>query len=212
MRSRFSAQGSTVRYHSGMDRSSGYEAIAGDFLPRRGRTRSVGMGVPEVRNWARTLPRGSSVLDLGCGPGFPITSVLVDEGLAVFGVDASLSLVSAFQKNLPGTPILCEAVQESGLFDRTFEAVLAWGFIFLLNTEDQRRLIRRFSEILASNGHLLFTSPTEPVIWNDAMTGMESVSLGAAEYRRLLKAVNISIHRGYKDVGGNYYYDAVKNA
>ena len=43
------------------------------------------------------------------------------------------------------------------------------------------------------------------------MTDMESVSLGVAQYRRLLKAVNISIHREYEDVGENYYYEAVKN-
>jgi len=79
---------------------------------------------------------GSSVIDLGCGPGFPITSVLVDEGLSVFGVDASPSFVAVFQQNLPGTPILCEAVQESRLFDRTVGAVLAWGLMFLLKAKD----------------------------------------------------------------------------
>lgn len=79
----------------------------------------------EVRRWARALPRRSSVIDLGCGPGLPLTAVLVDEGLHVFGVDAAPSLVAAFQRNLPGTPIACEGVQESRLFDRTFDAILA---------------------------------------------------------------------------------------
>ena len=104
-----------------MDRSNGYEAVSEEFLVRRGSSiRSTGIGVKKVRKWARTLPRGSSVIDLGCGPGFPITAVLVDEGLHVFGVDAAPSFVAAFKRNLPGIPILCEAVQESGFFDRTF--------------------------------------------------------------------------------------------
>jgi SAM-dependent methyltransferase len=47
---------------------------------------------------AKTLLRGSGVIDLGCGPGFPITAVLVEEGLQVFGVDAAPSLVAAFQR------------------------------------------------------------------------------------------------------------------
>ncbi len=117
-----------------MDWSSGYEAVSAEFLARRGRSsgRSTAIGVKEVRNWARTLSRGSSVIDLGCGPGFPITVVLIEEGLDVFGVDAAPSFVAAFQRNLPGTPILCEAVQESRFFDRTFDAVLAIGLIFLL--------------------------------------------------------------------------------
>ena len=64
-----------------MDRSSGYEGVAVEFLARRGSGRSTGVGVNTVRKWARTLPGGASVLDLGCGPGFPITEVLVTEGL-----------------------------------------------------------------------------------------------------------------------------------
>jgi len=71
-----------------VDRSNGYEAVAKDFLARRGSGRSTGVGVHAVRRWAQALPHGASVIDLGCGPGFPITEVLVAEGLNVFAVDA----------------------------------------------------------------------------------------------------------------------------
>jgi SAM-dependent methyltransferase len=172
----------------------------------------VGIGVKEVRSWARTLPSRGSVLDLGCGPGFPITSALADEGLHVFGVDAAPSFVAAFKVNLPGTPILCETVQESRLFDRRFDGVLAWGLMFLLQAEDQHRLIQRFADTLVPNGRLLFTSPAKPAIWNDAMTGLESVSLGAEEYTRLLGAIGISIACEYEDEGDNHYFDAFKQS
>lgn len=191
-----------------MDQSNGYEAVAGEFLARRGRASSIGIGVKEVRKWARALPRGSSVIDLGCGPGFPITSVLVDEGLHVFGADAAPSYVAAFQRNLPGTPIICEAVQESRLFGRTFDAALAWGLIFLLQAADQHRLIQRFAEILVPGGRLLFTSTAKPAVWNDAMTGLESLSLGAEQYKKLLGAVGISVANEYEDEGENHYFDA----
>jgi SAM-dependent methyltransferase len=195
-----------------MDRSNGYEAVSEEFLARRGnsRTRSIGIGVNAVRKWAKRLPPGSSVIDLGCGPGFPITVVLIEEGLDVFGVDAAPSLVAAFQRNLPGTPIICEAVQESGFFDRTFDAALAIGLMFLLKAEDQHRLIQRFADILVPGGRLLFTSTAKPAIWNDAMTGLESISLGAEQYRNLLGAVGISVAEEYEDEGENYYFDAFK--
>lgn len=189
-----------------MDGSSGYEAIAGEFL----RHRSSGIGVQEVRNWARTLPHGSSVIDLGCGPGIPITSVLVEEKLDVFGVDAASSLVDAFRQNLPGTPILCEAVQTSSLFHRSFDAVLAMRLMFLLDANDQNRLIQRICEILVPNGRLLFTSPANAVVWRDAPTGMQSVSLGAEKYRSLLGTAGISVKNEYEDEGQNFYYDACK--
>jgi SAM-dependent methyltransferase len=199
-------------YSIRMDRSNGYEAVSEEFLTRRGnsRTRSSAIGVKEVRNWAKTLPRASSVIDLGCGPGFPITVVLVEEGLQVFGADAAPSFVTAFQRNLPGTPIICESVLESRLFDRTFDAVLSIGLMFLLNAEEQHRLIQRFAEILVPGGRLLFTSTAMPAVWNDAMTGLESISLGAEEYRKLLGAAGISVAEEYEDVGRSHYFDAFR--
>jgi SAM-dependent methyltransferase len=166
--------------------------------------------VTEVRKWAKALPRASSVIDLGCGPGVPITVVLIEEGLQAFGVDAAPSLIAAFQRNLPGTPILCESVLESRLFDQTFDAVLAWGLMFLLKVEEQHRLIQKFAEILVPGGSLLFTSTDKPAVWNDAMTGLESISLGSEEYRKLLGAAGISVAEEYEDVGQNHYFDALK--
>lgn len=89
----------------------------------------------EVRRWAKSLPHASSVIDLGCGPGFPITAVLIEEGVGIFRVHAAPSFVEAFQRNLQGTAVLCESVLESSLFDRNFHAVLSIGLIFLLNAE-----------------------------------------------------------------------------
>jgi SAM-dependent methyltransferase len=194
-----------------MDLSNGYESVAVDFLAHRGnsRTRSNAIGVKEVLNWAQTLPRGGSVIDLGCGPGFPLTVVLVEEGLQVFGVDAAPSFVSAFRHNLPGTPIVCESVLESSFFDQTFDAVLSIGLMFLLKAEEQRRLMQIFADLLVPGGRLLFTSTSKPHLWNDVMTGLESMSLGAEEYRKLLGAVGISVAAEYEDVGENHYFDAL---
>ena len=195
-----------------MDRSNGYESISAEWLARRGnsQTRSNAIGVKEVRKWAKALPHGSSVIDLGCGPGFPLTAVLVEEGLQVFGVDGSPSFVAAFQHNLPGTPIVCESVLESRFFGRTFDAVLSIGLIFLLKAEEQHRLIRRFADALVPGGRLLFTSTAQPHVWNDVMTGMESISLGGEEYRRHLSAVGLSVTSEYEDEGQNHYFEALK--
>ena len=195
-----------------MDKSNGYERVSAEFLAGRGRAPSTAVGTTEVRDWAGTLPQGATVIDLGCGTGFPITKVLVDEGLNVYGVDASPSLVAAFRRNLPEVPVACESVVESSFFNRTFDGVVAWGLIFLLQPEEQRHLIQRVADILLPGGRLLFTSSTgtEPLVWNDAMTGLESRSLGAAEYRKLLSEVGLYVTREYEDVGGCHYFDAVK--
>jgi len=193
------------------DRSNGYDGVAAEFLARRGNGLSAGVGVKTVRNWAQALTRGAAVIDLGCGPGFPITEVLVAEGLSVYGVDAAPSFVQAFRRNLPNTPVVCEAVEDSTFFNRTFDGVLAWGLIFLLSPEEQRRLVQRIAGILVPGGRVLFTSCAEPLVWSDAMTGLESRSLGAEEYRRQLSAVGLSVNSEYEDEGQNHYFDAFKS-
>ena len=190
-----------------VDRSNGYERIAAEFVSARSKT----IGVKRVRDWAKALPRGAAAVDLGCGPGLPITEILVAEGLGVYGVDAAPSFVQAFRRNLPNTPIACEAVQDSKFFDRTFDGVLAWGLMFLLSPEDQRRLIRRIADILVPGGRLLFTCPAEIGSGDDMMTGRETRSLGAEEYRRQLSAVGLSIASQYEDEGGNHYFDVFKS-
>lgn len=192
------------------DPSNGYEGVAAEFLSGRGRAPSTGIGARHVREWARTLPHGAAVIDLGCGSGIPITRELIGEGLNVYAIDASPSMVAAFRHNFPKIPVACESVLDSLFFIRTFDGVLSWGLMFLLLPEQQRRLIQRFADILVPGGRLLFTSPPEPVVWNDAMTELESRSLGAAEYRKLLSAAGLSVTSEYEDEGENHYFDATK--
>lgn len=193
--------------------ANGYDRIASEFLARRGSaaTATQGIGVREVRGWARALPAHATVLDLGCGPGVPLTQVLVDERLTVYGVDASPTLVHAFRERLPGVPVACESVEESTFFGRSFDAILSWGLWFLLPMTIQRDLPRRLGSVLVPGGRLLFTAPPQASTWRDAMTGEESRSLGGETYRRILSAAGLSVLREYEDEGENHYYDAVKD-
>jgi hypothetical protein len=61
-----------------------------------------------------------------------------------------------------------------------------------------------------TGGRLLFTSTVKPAVWNDVMTGLESISLGAEEYKKLLGAAGISVAKEYEDVGENHYFDGFK--
>lgn len=196
------------------DQSHGYEAVAADFLARRGHigSGSTGTGTKEVAEWAASLPSAAAVLDLGCGSGIPLTTILVRYGFDVFAVDAAPSLVSAFRRNLPDVPVACEAVEQSRFFDRKFDAILAWGLIFLLAAAEQRRLIERIATILNPGGRLLFTAPAKPAAWTDVMTGRESRSLGAIEYRALFAANGLKPLRDHEGEGQNHHFEAEKPA
>ena len=167
-------------YHPHMDLSSGYEAVAIHFPARRGGAASIGIGANVVRKWARKPPIGSCVHRSRLWARLPHHGCLGRGRTARFRtIDAAPSFLAAFQRGLPGVPILCEAVQDSRMFRSDLLRRISLGLIFLLKPDDQRHLIQRFAEILAPGGRLLFTSPAEPAVWMDAMTDLESTSLGA---------------------------------
>jgi SAM-dependent methyltransferase len=188
------------------DKSRGYEALAQRFIS----TRSPTIGAASVRDWSRKLPRGASVLDLGCGFGMPVSAVLTDEGFEVYAVDASPTLIEAYRQRFPGARVECAAAEDSTCFDRRFDGIVAWGLMFLLPADIQRDVIGKAARALAPGGKLLFTSGAEADIWHDAMTGRESISLGAEEYRTILRNAGLTVEDEMSDEGENYYYSARK--
>jgi SAM-dependent methyltransferase len=192
-----------------MDKSNGYEDIAPIFIKSRGQAFN-GIGASSVLNWARTLPVNSTVLDLGCGTGIPVSKILIDEGMTVYGIDASPTLVRAFRQNFPNTSVICESIEDSLFFNRKFDAIIAWGLFFLLSETAQATLIPKAADALHTGGKLLFTAPHMQVEWMDAMTGRRSVSLGAEKYKELLSVSGFSLLEEFIDEGENYYFSAVK--
>lgn len=186
-----------------VDPSNGYEAVAAQFI--RGRGQSI-IGVETVRSWAKLLPADASILDLGCGHGVPVAAALMEDGFSVNGIDASPSLVAEFRRRFPLARVACEAVEESAFFQRSFDGIIAVGLMFLLSAEAQRNLIRRLAPALNFGGRFLFTAPTQCATWRDILTDRQSVSLGAAEYTRLLADAGLSLEDEYVDEGANHYY------
>jgi cyclopropane fatty-acyl-phospholipid synthase-like methyltransferase len=153
---------------------------------------------------------GATVLDLGCGPGVPISETLIKRGLNVYGVDASASMVAAFKTRFPTTSVQCAAVEDSDFFCRSFDGVVAWGLFFLLDAATQHHLIAKVAAFLASNGKMLFTAPSQACSWLDAMTGQTSISLGFDEYRKALETNRMTLLGTDRDEGENHYYFAQK--
>ncbi|HVH71614.1 MAG TPA: class I SAM-dependent methyltransferase [Candidatus Dormibacteraeota bacterium] len=188
------------------DESNGYEEVAEAFMSRR----NPQIGAAAVRQWGDSLPRGSSVLDLGCGHGVPVSQVLIEQGFRVYGVDASPKMIAAFRGRFPLAHAECAAVEDSKFFGRTFDGVIAWGLIFLLPTAVQPKIVRRVAKALNRGGKFLFTSPEENVTWQDSLTGRHSISLGAAKYQRILLSEGLVLDGERSDEGDNHYYLASK--
>ena len=189
-----------------MDKSNGYEECAQDFM----RARRAHIGPDVVREWAQEFPAGAAVLELACGHGV-VSQVLVDQGLRLYAIDASPTLLNAFRERFPDVETECAAAEDSSYFGRTFDGVIAWGLIFLLPEDTQRTVLAKVAKTLKPGGRLLFTAPRGAVTWMDSLTGLESRSLSAEAYESLLRELGFDIEPGRMDAGENYYYLARKS-
>lgn len=191
---------------SNPDPSNGWESVASEFI-EQGRRSRIGEAV--VTAWASQIPVSSRVLDLGCGPGGPRSEPL-HVCRAVFAIDASPRLADAYRQRFPDARVACEAAESSSLFGETFDAVMAWGLLFLLSPDAQREVIRRVGAALTPGGRFLFTAPRQVVTWPDNSTGRPSVSLGLDAYRDLLHTAGLTLLDTHEDDGGNFYYETIR--
>jgi SAM-dependent methyltransferase len=144
--------------------------------------------------FTQDIPKGGSLLDLGCGAGEPIAKYLSERGYAVTGVDSSSSMVAMFEARLPDQKALVADMRTLRL-DQRFHGILAWNSFFHLNHEDQRRLFAVFRTHAAPRAMLMFTSGFS---YGEAIGILEGeplyhASLDAGEYRQLLEKEGFDI-------------------
>lgn len=107
------------------------------------------------------LPKGGTVLDLGCGAGEPIDRYLIDRGVALTGVDIAPNMI-ALARTRFGRHRWIEGDMRTVAFeDDGFDGVIAWGSLFHLEHDAQAAMFPRIAGWLKRGGVLLFTTGHE---------------------------------------------------
>ncbi len=188
------------------DPSNGWDAAADTLI----RDRSHTIGVAVLREWARELPPGASVLDLGCGAGAPVSQTLVDLGFRVAGIDGSPRLAAAYRQRFPAADVACEAAETSSWFGRSFDAIVSIGMMFFLDEAAQRAVIRRFGTAIVPGGRVLITVPWQTATWIDPTTRRVNRSLGRREYVGAFSRAGLDVTAMPVDEGENQHLAAVR--
>lgn len=142
---------------------------------------------PHLEGFAAALPKGASVLDIGCGGGIPVARDLIAAGHAVTGIDSAPSLIDLCRKRFPAAEWHVADMRRLDL-GRRFEGVLAWHSFFHLAADDQRAMFPVFARHAAPGALLMFTSGPRAGVAMGEWQGepLYHDSLSQEEYRALL--------------------------
>lgn len=168
-----------------------YRDKADDWVRDRGATLYCGEGGVDEAIWldrfAADLSAGATILDAGCGSGWPIGAALLERGLQVTGVDASPGLIAHAQATVPMGVWSVGDMRES-LPPGPFDGVLAWHSLFHLSPDDQRKVLPKLAACVAEGGRLMFTSGQAhgETIGDWRGEPLYHASLGPEAYRALL--------------------------
>jgi SAM-dependent methyltransferase len=117
---------------------------------------------PTSRDWARPLyervlsglPSGSTLLDLGCGPG-ELARLAVDRGLVVTGVDSDPSAVAAAAGRVPEAEFQVGDAHELDAPDGTVDTIAAVQLI--THVADPLRVLREAARVVRPDGTVVVT-------------------------------------------------------
>lgn len=169
-----------------------YSRRAADWDADRGRGLTV--ETPWLEAFLAHVPKGATVLDLGCGSGEPVARYLIEQGRAVTGVDASPGAVDLCRGRFPSQDWIVADMRGLDL-GRAFDGLIAWHSSFHLTRDDQRALFAVFERHVRPGGVLMFTSGDTDgeAIGDWRGEPLYHASLSTAEYRTRLEAAGFAV-------------------
>ena len=130
----------------------GYDAISEIYRADDAEDGSQGEWLAE---FARALPPGGHVLDLGCGCGVPAARWLSARGFTVTGVDISARQIERARALVPGAEFIQSDMAAISFDDSTFDAVVSLYALIHLPVAEQPGVLSRIARWLRPGGPLL---------------------------------------------------------
>lgn len=99
------------------------------------------------------LPRGGSVLDVGCGGGVKMKHLRA-AGLALTGVDFSEKFLDIVRREQPEVPVYQADMNDLSSVPGTYDGIYASASLLHIRKEDVSSVLRGFVAKLNPGGHL----------------------------------------------------------
>jgi SAM-dependent methyltransferase len=101
-------------------------------------------------------PIGSTILDLGCGTGYPMAEYIASKGRHMLGVDQSEAMLEIARQNLPDEKWVLSTM-EAYEPQRGYQGALIWDSLFHILRAEHEPIVRKVVHGLPPGGRFMVT-------------------------------------------------------
>ncbi|KAK5171422.1 uncharacterized protein LTR77_004566 [Saxophila tyrrhenica] len=105
-------------------------------------------------------PPSPRILEMGCGPGVPITRMLLDHGADVVANDISSAQINMAQARCPTANFVLEDMAGLSFEPASFDGVVSFFTVFHLPREEQKEMLAKIYRWLRPGGMVAFNLAT----------------------------------------------------
>jgi cyclopropane fatty-acyl-phospholipid synthase-like methyltransferase len=160
---------------------------------------------PYLKKFSSFLPKGVTILDIGCGSGIPVDSYFTKHDFKVIGIDISDKQIELARKNVPSASF--EQKDMSKLKNNEYQvgAVVSFYAIFHTPRETHLDLFRKIKTFIPKKAYILVTMGYDE--WEGAEKGaggemMEWSHYGADKNREIIEKAGFQIVFNKIDTSG----------
>jgi 2-polyprenyl-3-methyl-5-hydroxy-6-metoxy-1,4-benzoquinol methylase len=135
--------------------STSYDQIASQWIKHRTQLPPLDQTLFDA--FIKQLPKHAHLLDLGCGSGFPIHKLMLDNGFSLLGIDSSKALLKHAQTHLPQGCFELQNLTDIKL-TRTYQGIILWDALFHLPRHEHAPLLQKAFAALEPNGVMILSS------------------------------------------------------
>ncbi|KAK4237930.1 methyltransferase [Achaetomium macrosporum] len=136
------------------------------------------------------------ILELGCGPGIPITRLLLDRGAQVVANDISTQQLNLARARCPQATFVPDDMTVLCFEPASFDGVVSFFTLFHLPRAEQRDMFARICSWLKPGGMFVFNLATvdEEAIYGEMLGhGMFWSSYGVGESMAMVEGVGLEV-------------------
>ena len=127
---------------------AGYDNIASEYEATR---KHDSEDVRLLRQLVERLPKNATMLDAGCGSGYPVTQFLA-QYFQVTGIDFALKQIRLAKSRLPNVKFICADIANLPIRANTFDVVCSYYAIIHLPRSEHQKVLEGFLNILRPGG------------------------------------------------------------